>query len=65
MDGQLSRTLADLEEEAAFDLVRQELEAGTDPLAILEACRQGMEVVGPRSDQNASFLSALIRAGGI
>lgn len=65
MDGQLSRTLADLEEEAILSLVRQELEAGTDPLAILEACRQGMELVGQRYEQNEYFLSDLIMAGEI
>lgn len=65
MESQLSRTLADLEEETTLSLVRQELEAGADPVAVLEACRQGMELVGQRYEQNEYFLSDLIMAGEI
>ncbi len=48
MDSSLEQGIADLEEEKVLTLVRQELESGTEPIEILKACQNGMELVGER-----------------
>ena len=66
MDKQLlSQKLADLDEEGTLLAVRQELAAGADPLAILDACREGMIQVGKRYETNEYFVSDLMLAGEI
>ena len=57
--------LADLEEDAVLELVRQRLAAGDDPLKIIEDCNAGMRAVGERYEQGVYFLSGLIMAGEI
>ena len=63
MERPIVQKLADLEEEAFLGLVRQELEAGVDPLTILESCREGMVLVGKRFEENMYFISDLMMAG--
>lgn len=63
MERPIVQKLADLEEEAFLGLVRQELEAGVDPLTILESCRKGMVLVGKRFEENIYFISDLMMAG--
>lgn len=60
---QLSKMLADFEEEATLQLIKTELAAGTDPLAILEALREGMMIVSKRFEAGEYFLPELIMAG--
>lgn len=60
---QLSKMLADFEEEATHQLIKAELAAGTDPLAILEALRDGMMIVNNRFEAGEYFLPELIMAG--
>jgi methanogenic corrinoid protein MtbC1 len=62
---ELVKLLADLEEEAVLALVRQRVEAGDDPLMIIEECNAGMRQVGERYEQKQYFLSGLIMAGEI
>jgi 5-methyltetrahydrofolate--homocysteine methyltransferase len=57
--------LADIEEQETLNLVRKELEAGTDPIEILEACREGIILVGKRYEKGEYFLPELIMAGEI
>lgn len=52
--------LGDLEEDELLESVEQSLSAGTDPLAVVEACRAGMEVVGKRFSEEEYFVSELI-----
>jgi len=59
----LMNLLADLKEEEALNLVRESLDAGVDPLAILEECRKGMEIVGKRFAGGEYFLPELIFSG--
>lgn len=65
MEDQITQELADLEEEAVLSLVRQGLEAGTDALTILDACREGMTRVGERYESGEYFVSDLMMAGEI
>jgi methanogenic corrinoid protein MtbC1 len=65
MDNHLAQQLADLDEEGALQSVRQKLAAGTDPLAVLDACREGMIAVGKRYEGGEYFVSDLMLAGEI
>jgi len=65
MSDQLATAMADLEESTVLKLVRQRLDAGEDPLAILASCRDGMTQVGKRFEANEYFISELIMAGEI
>jgi len=62
---ELVKLLADLEEEAVLEHVRQRVAAGDDPLEIIEECNAGMRQVGVRYEQGQYFLSGLIMAGEI
>jgi methanogenic corrinoid protein MtbC1 len=63
MEKPIAQKLADLEEEAFLNLLRQELDARADPMAILEDCRAGMVLVGKRFEENTYFISDLMMAG--
>ncbi len=62
---ELARLLADLEEDAVLEAVRQRLAAGDEPLQIIQECNAGMRLVGERYEQKQYFLSGLIMAGEI
>jgi methylmalonyl-CoA mutase cobalamin-binding domain/chain len=62
---ELVQLLADLEEDAVLDLVRQRVAAGDDPLELIEECNAGMRQVGERYEQRQYFLAGLIMAGEI
>jgi methanogenic corrinoid protein MtbC1 len=61
----LIAAIADLQEETALALVRQRLNAGDDPLLVIEDCQEGMRQVGLRYERNEYFLAGLIMAGEI
>ncbi|MGD9032523.1 MAG: cobalamin-dependent protein [Desulfobacteraceae bacterium] len=44
----------------AIELVKEAINSGEDPFAILNACREGMEEVGKRFETGEFFLSELI-----
>jgi 5-methyltetrahydrofolate--homocysteine methyltransferase len=62
---ELMGKLAELEEEETLRLIKSELEAGSDPMAILAACREGMTLVGKRYESGQYFLLELIMAAEI
>lgn len=57
--------VADLDERATLELVRQRVRLGHDPLQIIQDCEQGMRIVGERYEQHEYFLAGLIMAGEI
>ncbi len=57
---QISRALANLEEEQFLSLVQQFLQSGESPLAIVEACREGMTQVGNRFAAQEYFVTDLL-----
>lgn len=61
----ISALLADLKEHQLLDLIERRVAGGDDPLAIIEECRQGMEVVGQRFEAGEYFLSELIMSAEI
>ncbi len=65
MSTHLTQTLADLQEEETLDLVRKELDRGTDAMEILRACQHGMVLVGEKYEQSIYYVSDLMMAGEI
>lgn len=65
MAGDLTQAIADLKEEEALRIVKERLEAGEDPLKILEDARAGLEIVGKRFASGEYFIPDLIYSGEI
>ncbi len=61
----LTAAIADIREEDALELAQQMLDAGEDPREVLEACREGMALVGKRYEEKDYFLPELIVAGDV
>lgn len=61
----LSTLVANLEEDAVLELVRQRITAGNDPLQIIEECNAGMRQVGQKYENGEYFVSGLIMSGEI
>ena len=61
----LIAAVADLQEEASLVIVRRRLDAGDDPLLIIQDCKEGMRQVGVRYERREYFLAGLIMAGEI
>jgi len=57
--------IADLKEKEVLEIARARLDAGDDPLAIIDDCQKGMVQVGQRYQREIYFLSGLIMAGEI
>jgi len=65
MSGDLVNLLADLKDKEVLELVKQRLDAGEDPLKILEDSRKGMEIVGKRFADDEYFLPELVFSGDL
>ena len=65
MSGELTKAIADLEENEALRLTREKLDNGEEPQAILEESRSGMEEVGKRFSDGTYFLPELIYSAEI
>jgi 5-methyltetrahydrofolate--homocysteine methyltransferase len=63
MSKKLVSAIADMREEEALNLVRKMLAEGTPPMAILDAAREALGVVGERYEKGTYFLPELIMAG--
>lgn len=61
----LVQAIADLKEEEALKIVKERLDAGEDPLKILEDARLGLEIVGKRFARGEYFIPDLIYSGEI
>ena len=61
----LAQLVAELEEDTVLELVRQRLEAGDDPLQIIDECNEGMRLVGRRYERGEYFVAGLIMSGEI
>ena len=61
----LVKTLADLKEEEALEIVQNRLNAGDDPLGILDDARRAVEIVGKRFSDCEYFIPDLVYSGEI
>jgi len=65
MAGDLCSTLADLKEKEVLAIVQDRLNAGDDPLGILDDARRAMEIVGKRFADSEYFIPDLVYSGEI
>ena len=65
MSKDLTKAIADLEENEALKLTKEKLERGDEPQSILEESRKGMEIVGTRFSEGKYFLPELIYSAEI
>lgn len=65
MSEQLVNAIAEMREEEAVQLVRDMLDKGVKPMAILDAARQAMDIIGQRYEKGIYFLPELMMAGEI
>jgi methanogenic corrinoid protein MtbC1 len=63
MSDQLVHAIADMREQEALDLVKQMVKSGVQPMAILDAAREAMVIVGQRFEQGVYFLPELLLSG--
>jgi 5-methyltetrahydrofolate--homocysteine methyltransferase len=63
MSKELVEAITDMREEDALKVTKQMLEAGTEPVVILDDCREAMGIIGQRFESGECFISELILAG--
>jgi 5-methyltetrahydrofolate--homocysteine methyltransferase len=63
MTQELIQAITEMHEEEAIGLTRQLLENGTEPVTILEDCREAMTIIGKRFEDGDCFIPELILAG--
>jgi len=63
MSQELIDAITNMKEEEAFTLSKQLLDAGKDPMELLECCRTGMEKVGELFSEGKYYLPELMLAG--
>jgi methanogenic corrinoid protein MtbC1 len=63
MSKELVNAIADMREDDALMLAQEAMDGGTDPLGILAAARDAMDIVGKRFEAGEYFLPELIMAG--
>ena len=65
MQDRLKELIAALEGKEALALAKEMLDSGEDPMAVLETCRKGVEIVGKRFEDGKSFIPDLLMSGEI
>jgi methanogenic corrinoid protein MtbC1 len=62
---ELLQAVIELDEDTAYNLIKQLLKDGTKPSEIIEVLREGVEVVGEKFNKKEYFLTELVMAGEI
>jgi 5-methyltetrahydrofolate--homocysteine methyltransferase len=63
MSKELVNAIANMREEEALKLVKEMVDGGSDPMAILDSAREAMDIVGQRYEEGTYFLPELMLAG--
>jgi len=63
MSKKLVNAIADMREKEALKLVKEMVEGGSEPMAILDSAREAMTIVGQRYEEGKYFLPELMLAG--
>jgi methanogenic corrinoid protein MtbC1 len=63
MSQELIDAITEMREDDALAITTQLLDGGTDPLEILDDCREAMGIIGHRFETGESFIPELILAG--
>jgi methanogenic corrinoid protein MtbC1 len=59
----LVSAITDMREDDATGYAQELVELGTAPVAILDACREAMDIIGKRFEEGEAFIPELILAG--
>lgn len=65
MTQELIDAIIEMREEDAVEIVHRLLASGTEPMEILDSCREAMSVIGRQFEAGESFIPELILAGEI
>jgi 5-methyltetrahydrofolate--homocysteine methyltransferase len=65
MSKKLVNAIADMKEEEALRIATDMVERGVDPMAVLGAAREAMDLIGQRYEKGSYFLPELILAGEV
>jgi 5-methyltetrahydrofolate--homocysteine methyltransferase len=65
MSNELIQAIIEMREEDALALAQNMLSSGTNPLSVLDACREAMGIIGRQFETGESFIPELILAGEI
>ena len=65
MSKELKEAVVDLREDDALRITDELLESGADPLTIVAACKDAMDVIGQRFADGQAFIPELVMAGEI
>lgn len=63
MTQKLIEAFVDMREEEALKRAEELLAEGTEPMAILNACREALDIIGKRFETGESFIPELVMAG--
>jgi len=63
MSKTLIDAITDMREQDALKIADEMLASGTDPMAVLDACREAMAIIGQRYEEGVYFLPELLLAG--
>jgi 5-methyltetrahydrofolate--homocysteine methyltransferase len=65
MSKELIDAITEMREGDAVEITNKLLDSGTDPVQVLDACREAMGVIGKRFETGESFMPELMLAGEI
>ena len=63
MSQELIDAITEMQEEQALAITSQLLDGGTDPMEVLDACKDAMDIIGERFEKGEAFIPELILAG--
>ena len=63
MSEKMVEAMVDMREQETLEIVKDMIERGEDPMKILDACSDAMEIVGKRFEEGEYFLPQLMMAG--
>jgi len=60
---ELVNAMVDMREEDALRLTKEMVASGADPIEILDACKEALEIIGQRFEEGEAFVPELVMAG--
>jgi methylmalonyl-CoA mutase cobalamin-binding domain/chain len=60
---ELVNAMVDMREEDALKLTKEMVASGADPMEILDACKEALEIIGQRFEEGEAFVPELVMAG--
>jgi 5-methyltetrahydrofolate--homocysteine methyltransferase len=63
MSQKLTDAFVNMQEQDVFQITQELLDGGVEPLAILDACREALDIIGKRFEKNEAFVPELVMAG--